>query len=167
MRKRIGRRAGNFFRKEGGNFMVIFALVFPVILMLVGMTVDLCMVEYKRLKLEQVGQVLREIRFETQPLYTNALDPETTLNGICKEYAVKNGLDADQVSVEWGETYTMSGRGGTCTRRDGTIVITLTDSYEYTFMKVFGFDKAEIDPVVINGTYYISNSGGVWYPGLG
>ncbi|WP_415537165.1 pilus assembly protein TadG-related protein [Dehalobacter sp. 4CP] len=150
MRKRL--------KNEDGNITILFAVLLIVLFGFTGLVVDIGGMYLNRLHLFEVGQIIRDARFNETLAIDNSENPEATLNDIADTYAVLNGLDESQVSVDYYQTKL------TETERNYELDINLTDTYDCVFIKIFGIDTQTIN-VTIHGTSTAAKSPRIWAPG--
>lgn len=147
-------------RKEKGNVIVLFALTLVILVIFMGLSIDFGLMYSKRNHLIEVGQLAREARFGELPYIMQADDPNAALNDVVKRCVVENGIPEDQFSTVFRDTRL------THMQRTFTIDIYLWDTYEFTFLKIFGIKQQEIR-VHINGGGTVSRNNpaaGVWSP---
>jgi len=154
----IAKTISRLLKEETGSIAVMFTLVFVVLVGFSGLAIDIGSMSLKRLQLLEVGHCIREARFNETLSIDNSEDPEAVLNEIAKNYAVKNGLDADQVNVDYYQTKL------TQTERDYELDINLTDTYHCLFLNVYGIESIPIT-VSIHGTSTATKSPRIWAPG--
>ncbi|CDZ23480.1 putative membrane protein [[Clostridium] cellulosi] len=147
-----------YFSEERGNIAVLFAFVFIVLVGMAAMATDIGLLAIKRARLMEIGQIMRDARFEQSQLIWEADDPAQKFDEIVREYGIKNGLRDDQIQTEY--TTVENSR----TRRECKVVMKFTDTYKCTTLRLFGLNEVPIK-VTINGSAYEQNSNGVWSPG--
>ncbi len=147
------------YKNEDGNIIIIFAMTFMVIIAFVTFSTDIAMAMSRRSELMEIGQIMREVRFEQSEVIWNSDNPEETFDKMVREYGKKNGLSDSQINTKYEEIYT-----GTYGKRTFNVDITLTDSYECTTLSLFGINNIPIK-VTIKGYAEKSKNSGVWRPG--
>ncbi|QEY35676.1 hypothetical protein FL966_11745 [Caproiciproducens galactitolivorans] len=144
---------------EKGSISVLFAFLFVALMLFTSFATDAGMLYYQQLRLKEVGNVIREARLNNETVLQNSTHPAETLERLAKDYAVKNGLRADQVTVDFADLENES----TYTHRYYEMNIYLTDTYQYKALSILGFREQKIR-VTIHGYGDVENSAGVWKP---
>ena len=111
-------------------------------MVLLGLSIDVALAFNKRDKLIEVGNLIRDARFDLSEELWHAYYPESVLREIARDIAVKNNLSPNQVDVKWKETtYSTS-------QRVAQIDIIMTDVYECTILKLFGVNELPIKVII-------------------
>lgn len=145
------------FKKEQGDVLILFAFSLVILVGMTALATDVGLLAIKRAELMEIGQVMRDARLDQTEQIWNANNPADTFDDIVREYGMLNGLDSSQIST----TYKVVNR--TSTKREHEVSIILSDTYQCTTLRLFGLKDIPID-VVINGSAFKENSGGVWSP---
>lgn len=146
-------------KNEKGSISVLLAFFLVAILLFIGFAVDLGMLYYKQLRLKEVGNMIRNARFNEELIIEYSDTPNKTFSDIAQDYAKKNGLRADQVRTDFTET------SYTDNYRSYELNIYLTDTYQYTALRLLGYTQQNIK-VTIHGYGHINDANGPWKPGL-
>lgn len=147
-----------FKKNEKGNITILFALTIMLLMVLLGLSIDVALAFNKRDKLIEVGNLIRDARFDLSEELWHAYYPESVLREIARDIAVKNNLSPNQVDVKWKETtYSTS-------QRVAQIDIIMTDVYECTILKLFGVNELPIKVIIPGSQYKKANK--VWRPGM-
>lgn len=147
-----------YFSEERGNIAVLFAFVFIVLVGMAAMATDVGLLAIKRARLMEIGQIMRDARFEQYQMIWEADDPAKKFDEIVREYGIKNGLRNDQIKTEYIKV------ADRWDYRECKVNMIFTDTYKCTTLRLFGLDEVPIK-VTITGSAYESNTGGVWSPG--
>ena len=146
-----------FKKNEKGNITILFAFVLILLMVLLGLSIDVALAFNKRDKLIEVGNLIRDARFDLSEELWHAYYPESVLREIARDIAVKNNLSPNQVDVKWKETYNNT------SKREAQIDVIMTDVYECTILKLFGVDELPIKVIIPGFQYKKANV--VWRPG--
>ncbi|QQY80126.1 putative Flp pilus-assembly TadE/G-like protein [Keratinibaculum paraultunense] len=147
-----------FKKNEKGNITILFALTIMLLMVLLGLSIDVALAFNKRDKLIEVGNLIRDARFDLSEELWHAYYPESVLREIARDIAVKNNLSPNQVDVKWKETtYSTS-------QRVAQIDIIMTDVYECTILKLFGVNELPIKVIIPGSQDKKANV--VWRPGM-
>jgi Flp pilus assembly protein TadG len=158
MTNQVKKLLSNMIVKKKGNIAILSALFFTILIAFTGLAIDIGGMTLKRLHLLEIGHVIRDARFIDTVEIDNSNDPEATLNQLARNYAVKNGLESSQVSVDYYQTTL------TQTQRNYELDIYLTDSYHCIFMNIFNIGTIPIN-VTIHGTSTATKTPRIWAPG--
>ena len=146
-------------KNEKGSISVLLAFFLVAILLFAGFAVDVGMLYYKQLRLKEVGNMIRNARLNEETILQNSSQPNTDLNSLACSYAELNGLKPGQVSADFEDLPAQS----TDTYRKYQLNIYLTDTYQFTTLRLLGFNQQNIQ-VTIHGYGYIQDGNGVWKP---
>lgn len=148
----------NMKRNENGDIIILFAGVIILLVVFLGLSTDVVLAFNKKSKLTEVGNLMKDARFDLGEELWQADYPEDKLREISLEISRRNGLRDDQVEVEW-----MPVRNDESIRQ-AQVKITLTDNYECTSLKIFGVNNLPIR-VVIEGSQ-VKTGFNLWSPGM-
>lgn len=148
----------NVKKNERGNITILFAFILILLMVFLGLSIDVALAFNKRDKLIEVGNLIRDARFDLSEELWHAYYPESVLREIARDIAVKNNLSPNQVDVKWKETtYNTS-------QRVAQIDIIMTDVYKCTILKLFGVNELPIKVVIPGSQDKKANV--VWRPGM-
>lgn len=132
----------NVKKNERGNITILFAFILILLMIFLGLSIDVALAFNKRDKLIEVGNLIRDARFDLSEELWHAYYPESVLREIARDIAVKNNLSPNQVDVKWKETtYNTS-------QRVAQIDIIMTDVYKCTILKLFGVNELPIKVLI-------------------
>ncbi len=137
----------NKLKTEKGNVLVIVALTLPTLVFLIGFCIEVGLLYLEKSNLHEVGMIMADSRYLQMEILADSKTPAPTLDNLMKEYAYKNGLTPDQVKTK----YSIVKQGN---KKTMTVSIELRKRYEFTFMKIFGYDDIVIVDT-IQGAEYI------------
>ncbi len=148
----------NVKKNERGNITILFAFILILLMIFLGLSIDVALAFNKRDKLIEVGNLIRDARFDLSEELWHAYYPESVLREIARDIAVKNNLSPNQVDVKWKETtYNTS-------QRVAQIDIIMTDVYKCTILKLFGVNELPIKVLIPGSQDKKANV--VWRPGM-
>lgn len=145
------------YLEEDGSVLVLFAATLSLLLVFVSLSTDIILAYNRRDHLNEVGQMMREARFDFAEEIWSAYDPEATLTEISREVGRMNGLRDEQVRVVWEEGY--SGYNS----RQAKVDVIITDVYHTSTLGMFGIKEIPIK-VEIKGFQNTTHGDGVWSP---
>ena len=146
-----------FLKKEKGDVMILFAGVFIILLIFLGLSTDVILAFSQRDRLVEIGNSMRDARVDLGVEVWNSPYPEHLLRELTVDIGVRNGLRPDQITTKWNV------KDETNTRRDVGVIIELTDVYECSTLKMLGIKELPIK-VVIGGSQYRYAAPYVWSP---
>lgn len=144
-------------KKEDGAILILFAVSLSFLIVFTALTTDIIFAYNRKDHLNEVGQMMREARFDFAEEVWNAYDPQAKLEEISRDIGRRNGLRDDQVQIIWQEVPLSR------TRREAKIDVIITDTYETTTLKMLGIQEIPIK-VVIKGHQSKYHGNGVWSP---
>lgn len=147
------------FNNERGNIAVISAFVFVALVGIAALATDIGLLAIKRARLMEIGQIMRDARFEQYQMIWEADDPAKAFDKIVREYGEKNGLRDNQIKTKY------IAKKNDWNYRECEVYMYFTDTYKCTTLRIFGLDEVPIN-VTITGYAYENNDNGVWRPGL-
>lgn len=147
----------SFKDNECGSILILFAATLILLTVFLALSTDIALAFNKKDKLTEVGNLIRDARFDIGEELWNSNNPEFLLKEVAVDIAKKNGLKSNQVDVEWNITKNSS------THRMVNVKIIITDVYECTTLKMLGINELPIK-VVIDG-YQEKKGTMVWRPG--
>lgn len=142
---------------EEGSVLVLFAATLSLLLVFVALSTDIILAYNHRDHLNEIGQMMREARFDFAEEIWSAYDPEAALTELSREVGRMNGLRDDQVRVIWEEGYTRYNV------REAKVNVIITDVYETSTLGLFGIKQIPIK-VEIKGFQNTTHGDGVWSP---
>lgn len=143
---------------ENGDILVLFAGVIIILIMFLALSTDVILAYSKKDKLVEIGNLMKDARFDLGEELWNADVPQDKLREISWEIAKRNGLTVDQMKIEWTPVKNNPNI------REAKTVVTLTDEYECTTLKMLGIDKLPIK-VVVEGSQ-VKYGSMIWSPGM-
>ncbi|WP_350343110.1 hypothetical protein PRVXT_002390 [Proteinivorax tanatarense] len=146
----------NCKKNESGDILVLFAGTFILLIVFLGLATDVVLAFNERDKLIEVGNLIRDARFDLSEELWNSYHPEQTMREIAQDIAEQNGLERNQVDVIWREVET------THRRRTADITVILTDTYQCTTLRMLGINELPIQ-VTIPGRQFKERNR-VWSP---
>ena len=150
-------------KNERGDVLILFALLFTVMVLFLAFAVDLGMMYTRRLKMYEMGHIMRETRFtknqDTTGVFLNSENPGKEYADNFNEYARKNGFKGE-ITVEYNETHPSNFN---YKKRQYTINMRLKEVYK---PKILGLINIKEVPIVveIKGSGFKEYGGTVWYP---
>lgn len=143
-------------KNESGDIIILFAGTLILLIVFLGLSTDVILAFNKRDRLIEIGNLMKDARFDLGEELWNSNYPESTLREITLDIAAKNGLNSEQVDVKWIPTRENE------TLRAADVKITLTDKYECTVLKMLGINELPIK-VKIDGEQFKSGTR-IWSP---
>lgn len=145
-------------KNENGDILVLFSGVIIILIIFLGLSTDVILAYSKKDKLVEIGNLMKDARFDLGEELWNADVPQDKLREISWEIAKRNGLTVDQMKIEWTPVKNNPNI------REAKTVVTLTDEYECTALKMLGIDKLPIK-VVVEGSQ-VKYGSMIWSPGM-
>lgn len=148
----------NMKRNENGDIIILFAFTIIILIGFLGLSTDVVLAFNKKSKLVEIGQLMKDARFDLGEELWQADYPEDKLREISLEISRRNGLSDDQVEIEWVPVKRNE------SIRQAKVKITLTDNYECTSLKILGINDLPIK-VVTEGSQ-VKYGFNLWSPGM-
>lgn len=144
-------------RGEDGNILILSALIFTFLIAFVAIAVDIGIMYTNRTKLLEIGNLMRDARFQQTEFLWNSYNPAYDFDSLVKEYGLKNGLTKEQIKTVYRIIE------NTKTTRRVEVDIELTSIYKCTTLKLFGYNEIVLKEK-IEGYGYKVKSPEVWKP---
>ena len=144
-------------KNESGNILILFALTFTFLVGFISIAADVGLMYTERSKLLEIGNLMRDARFQQTEIIWNSNNPAYTFDSLVKEYGVKNGLSTSQIKTEYRVIE------NSYTTRRVEVDITLTSVYNCTTLRLFGYNNITITEL-IEGSGYKIRTPKVWRP---
>lgn len=147
----------SFIKEEKGDILVISVIMLTSIIIFISLSCDVGMMYMQRARILETAQLMRDTRFDEEAGNAPLMNSDTPgkfsfleMNNIARLNDF-NGI-VEIVYYEYKSSYK---------ERKYKVRITLSDIYECTTLRLFGFNKIPID-VVIDGSG--KKTGLVWRP---
>ena len=148
---------------EKGDLMIMFAFMFTILVIFLSFAVDLGMMYMQRLKMYEIGHIMRETRFTKNQhiteVYMNSEYPGEKFAQNFVDYARKNGFKGG-ITVTYREAHPSSIPAN---RRDYKIDMLLEEKYKTTALGVIGIKEVPIS-VKIEGSGTREYGYEIWRP---
>ncbi len=150
----------SFCKREDGQVLVLFALLFLVLCFFVGLGIDLSLLYKQRSAMQTALQTVRDNRFTYQDSVRYAENPAAELYKIASNTLADNGCD-DQTGLKvYFKEETPQQH-----YRYFTVRTEITQEYRWVFLNLFGPDTSMVTVYLDGGESYgdgvIEN---VWHP---